>query len=55
MAEKTPERLMTLPIDIFEGITDDMALKVADFLKFEGLLREKVSCLRIWKIKKKKI
>ncbi|XP_045623917.1 succinate--CoA ligase [GDP-forming] subunit beta, mitochondrial [Procambarus clarkii] len=41
VAEKTPERLMTQPIDIYEGITDEMALKVADFLKFEGPLREK--------------
>lgn len=43
VAEKTPERLLTLPIDIYQGITDDMALKVADFLKFEGDLKEKVS------------
>lgn len=43
VAEKTPDRLLTLPIDIYEGITDNMALKVADFLKFEGPLREKVS------------
>ncbi|KAG7173065.1 succinate--CoA ligase [GDP-forming] subunit beta, mitochondrial-like [Homarus americanus] len=41
VAEKTPERLMTQPIDIHEGITDEMALKVADFLKFNGPLREK--------------
>ncbi|XP_053655790.1 succinate--CoA ligase [GDP-forming] subunit beta, mitochondrial [Cherax quadricarinatus] len=52
VAEKTPERLLTQPIDIHEGITDDMALKVADFLKFEGPLREK--CAKevkgIWKM-----
>lgn len=41
VAEKTPERLLTLPIDIHNGITDDMAGKVADFLKFGGDLREK--------------
>ncbi|XP_071525480.1 succinate--CoA ligase [GDP-forming] subunit beta, mitochondrial [Panulirus ornatus] len=41
VAEKTPERLMTLPIDIYEGITDEMALGVADFLKFQGKLRQK--------------
>lgn len=43
VAEKTPDRLLTLPIDIHEGLTDDKAGKVADFLKFEGALREKVS------------
>lgn len=42
VAEKTPERLLTKPIDIFEGMTDDLALEVADFLKFNGPLREKV-------------
>ncbi|XP_037802928.1 LOW QUALITY PROTEIN: succinate--CoA ligase [GDP-forming] subunit beta, mitochondrial-like [Penaeus monodon] len=41
VAEKTPERLLTLPIDIFEGLTHDKALKVAEFLKFEGDLKEK--------------
>lgn len=43
VAEKTPERLLTKPIDIYEGMTDDLALEVADFLKFDGPLREKVS------------
>lgn len=41
VAEETPERLLTQPIDIYEGITSEMALKVADFLKFEGPLKEK--------------
>lgn len=41
VAAKTPDRLLTLPIDITEGLTDDKAGKVADFLKFEGVLREK--------------
>lgn len=45
VAEKTPERLLTLPIDIFEGLTRDKALKVAEFLKFEGDLKEKVRFL----------
>lgn len=45
VAEKTPERLLTLPIDIFEGLTHDKALKVAEFLKFEGDLKEKVRFL----------
>lgn len=41
VAEKTPERLLTMPVDIYEGLTSEMALKVADFLKFTGELREK--------------
>lgn len=41
VAEETPDRLLTQPIDIYEGITSEMALKVADFLKFEGPLKEK--------------
>ncbi|XP_076033897.1 succinyl-coenzyme A synthetase beta subunit, GDP-forming [Oratosquilla oratoria] len=36
VAAKTPERLMTLPIDIHEGITQEIAHKVADFLQFKG-------------------
>ena len=42
MAAKTPDRLLTLPIDIHQGITDEVAGRVADFLKFGGGLREKV-------------
>lgn len=41
VAEKTPERLLKLPIDIFEGLTRADALKVADFLQFKGPLRDK--------------
>ncbi|KAG0718528.1 Succinate--CoA ligase [GDP-forming] subunit beta, mitochondrial [Chionoecetes opilio] len=44
VAAKTPERLLTLPIDIHQGLTDDLAGQVADFLKFGGGLREK--CMR---------
>lgn len=43
VAEKTPERLLTLPIDIYEGLTKDTAYKVADFLQFKDNLRELVS------------
>ena len=41
VAEKTPERVLKLPIDIVEGVTQEHALKVADFLNFKGDLREK--------------
>lgn len=39
VAEKTPERLLKLPIDITTGLTEEMALGVADFLGFNGGLR----------------
>lgn len=41
VADKTPHRLLKLPIDIFEGLTRADALKVADFLNFKGDLRTK--------------
>lgn len=39
VAEKTPERLLTMPLDIYEGLGTQQALKVADFLHFTGPLR----------------
>ncbi|KAF2361079.1 Succinate--CoA synthetase beta subunit [Trinorchestia longiramus] len=52
VAEKTPERLLTMPIDIFEGITKEKALKVADFLNFKGELRDKCAqeVISVWKM-----
>lgn len=47
VAAKTPDRLLTLPIDIHEGITDDLAGQVADFLNFKGDLRTKVSFYKL--------
>uniref|UniRef100_A0A2P2I166 Succinate--CoA ligase [GDP-forming] subunit beta, mitochondrial n=1 Tax=Hirondellea gigas TaxID=1518452 RepID=A0A2P2I166_9CRUS len=41
VAEKTPERLLKLPVDIMQGLTRDMALQVAEFLNFKGELKEK--------------
>ncbi|MPC25290.1 Succinyl-CoA ligase [GDP-forming] subunit beta, mitochondrial [Portunus trituberculatus] len=41
VAAKTPDRLLTLPIDIHQGLTDDVAGQVADFLNFTGDLRSK--------------
>jgi len=38
VAEKTPDRIMKLPVDIKTGVTDEMALKVAQFLGFQGEL-----------------
>eukprot|EP00088_Acartia_fossae_P004262 TRINITY_DN11817_c0_g1_i1.p2 TRINITY_DN11817_c0_g1~~TRINITY_DN11817_c0_g1_i1.p2 ORF type:complete len:431 (-),score=142.67 TRINITY_DN11817_c0_g1_i1:307-1572(-) len=36
VAEKTPDRIMKLPVDIKVGVTDEMATKVSNFLGFEG-------------------
>jgi len=38
VAEKTPERIMKLPVDINAGVSDEMATKVAEFLGFKGEL-----------------
>lgn len=38
VAEKTPHLIKTVPIDIFEGVTDEMAKSTATFLGFEGNL-----------------
>lgn len=39
VAEKTPDRIKKIPVDIGSGITDAIALDVADFLQFKGDLR----------------
>merc|ERR1719278_1203707 len=39
VAEKTPDRIKKVPIDIFTGVTDDIAKDVAQFLGFEGELQ----------------
>jgi len=39
VAEKTPERIMKMPVDINAGLTDETAGKVAAFLGFEGDLQ----------------
>merc|ERR1719293_148288 len=39
VAEKTPERIMKLPVDIKTGISDEAAGEVAAFLGFTGSLQ----------------
>merc|ERR1712156_263524 len=39
VAEKTPERIKKVPVDIKVGLTDAMANEVAEFLGFEGELK----------------
>ena len=34
VAEKTPERIMKLPVDINAGVSDEMATKVSFFFRF---------------------
>jgi len=54
VAEKTPELVKTVPIDIFKGVTDDIAMDIADFLLFKGPSRDQVrnyqSVSHIWYI-----
>ena len=38
VAEKTPEKVFKIPVDIYEGITDEIAQKVAECLEFKGSL-----------------
>lgn len=39
VAENTPEKVLKLPIDPFDGVNMKQALEVADFLEFKGELR----------------
>lgn len=43
VAHKTPELIKTLPVDIFEGVTDQMANDLAEFLLFKGDLKKKAA------------
>ncbi|KAK4029409.1 succinate--CoA ligase [GDP-forming] subunit beta, mitochondrial [Daphnia magna] len=43
VAHKTPELIKTLPVDIFEGVTDAMANDLAEFLLFKGDLKKKAA------------
>ena len=38
VAERTPERIKKVPVDIHTGVTDSMATEVAEFLGFTGPL-----------------
>ena len=41
VAEKTPERIRKIPVDINTGCTEAIASEVAEFLEFKGELRAK--------------
>lgn len=42
VAENSPELIKKIPIDIYKGISDDVALDVAKFLNFNEPLASKV-------------
>lgn len=52
VAEKTPHLVKTLPVDIYEGITDKIANEVAEFLEFKGDLRKKCAeeLKKLWQL-----
>lgn len=52
VAEKTPHLLKTVPIDIFEGVTDKVANEVAEFLEFKGALKKKCAeeIKKLWQL-----
>lgn len=43
VARDTPHLIKTVPIDIFEGVTDKVALDLAEFLQFKGDLTQKAA------------
>lgn len=45
IAVNSPELIKKIPIDIFEGISDKVALDVAKFLNFNGPLASVVSVI----------
>lgn len=52
VAEKTPHLLKTVPVDIYEGITDKLANEVAEFLEFKGPLKAKCAeeIKKLWQL-----
>nr|CAH7764589.1 unnamed protein product [Callosobruchus chinensis] len=52
VAEKTPHLLKKVPVDIFEGVTDQMAEDIAAFLEFKGDLKQKAAkeIQSLWKL-----
>jgi len=52
VASKTPEQIKTMPVDIFEGVTDSMAESLAEFLLFDGEKKQKAAqeIKNMWKM-----
>lgn len=45
VAISSPQLVKTVPIDVLQGVTDEMAMSVAEFLEFNGSSRKKVCVL----------
>lgn len=52
VAEQTPHLLKTVPIDIYEGVTDKQAEDIAEFLEFKGPLKKKCAeeIKKLWQL-----
>jgi succinyl-CoA synthetase beta subunit len=52
VAKKTPQLVQTTPVDIYEGVTDSMAQSIAEFLQFNGDLRNKAASeiKKLWQL-----
>lgn len=52
VAEQTPHLLKTVPIDIYEGVTDKVANDIAEFLEFKGPLKAKCAqeVKKLWEL-----
>lgn len=52
VAEETPHLLKTIPIDIYEGVTDKTANEIAEFLQFKGDLKSKCAAevKKLWNL-----
>ncbi|KAF2898944.1 hypothetical protein ILUMI_07228 [Ignelater luminosus] len=52
VAEKTPHLIKTMPVDIFEGLTDAKAEELAEFLEFKGALKQQAAneLKKLWKL-----
>ncbi|KAG6447615.1 succinate--CoA ligase [GDP-forming] subunit beta, mitochondrial isoform X2 [Manduca sexta] len=52
VAEETPHLLKTVPVDIYEGVTDKIANEVAEFLEFKGPLKKKCAeeIKKLWQL-----
>lgn len=52
VAEKTPHLIKTIPIDIFDGVTDAIASDLAEFLEFKGDIKPKAASeiTKLWKL-----
>lgn len=52
VAEKTPHLIKTVQVDIFNGVTDEIATDLAEFLQFKGSLQQKAAdeIKKLWKL-----